>query len=182
MPTIPPPLPLLPADLARVKDYLGNKRHRNHRGYRIQAPVARGVATADDFVSSVCHAIDMINLTRSGKERIRVAGQWYVFSFAEKSCLSDEERAAYQDAVFKVLGGERPLLSSWHVHKRTGRADFNVIDPEIRMSPIPILDRPRTIHRLQRLRHASDAWTFAANRAREEEQKAPIPFVNPIAD
>lgn len=182
MPAIPSPLPLTVDDLPQVVDYLGNQHHRNHRGYAIQPPVGFNVSSSETFTEIVTDAIDVINGPRSGKERITVAAYWYVFSFKKGSYITESEWISYERLVLGVLGSDRPFVMSRHEHKRSGAADLNVLDPELRMEPFPHLDRPRTINRLFRLRHASDRWASIANHARETAGKQLIPAVDPIAD
>lgn len=182
MPAIPPPLPLTVADVPRVTNYLGDDSHPNHRGYSVQQPVAHNVPSGKSFPETVCRALDVINGPRRGKEIIRVVAYWYVFSFKEGSFITDDECGSYEKVVLGVLGPQRPLLSSWHKDETSGAADLNVVDPGLKLEPIPHLDRPATINRLFRLRHASDAWTAKTNDAREAVSKPLIPMVDPISD
>lgn len=181
MPAIPPPLPLTVADVPRVTHYLGDSRHPNHRGYSIQRPVAHNVPSGEAFPDTVSHALEVINGPRTGKEIIRVAAYWNVFSFEQGSFITDDECCSYEKVILGVLG-PRPLLLSWHKDETTGAADLNVLDPGLKLEPFPRLDRPATINRLFRLRHASDAWTAKANDAREAVSKPLIPMVDPISD
>lgn len=178
MAAIPSPLPLRERDVHQVIPYLGDENHKNHKYYKLHTIEVAGTESAQTFSPTLSAAMNIINCDRKGKETVNVWAQWYVLSFPKGSHLSPFEMRDYESIVINPLGAQNFHLKSWHSHKFNGEADLNILAPEIKLEPIPMLDRPREFNRLGRTRNRSDEWIVKANENRANLNLPLIPTIN----